>query len=120
MSLGTALNQLIQVLPQLLLMQTIIKLVFNDLLHITVEPAKAKQVTDEDVIESVRRYNTEYGAPASWADVVFDFSPEPLRRMVDRWWNSEEGVKTQTEVTSTLERLTAQGKLRKEGGGYTV
>lgn len=120
MSLGQALNQLIQVLPQILVMQVILKMVFNDLMHIAIEPVKAKPVVDEDVVESVRRYNTEYNSPASWADVVFDFAPEPIKRMVDRWWNSEDGLKTQTDVNMTLERLTAQGRLRKEGGGYVV
>jgi hypothetical protein len=118
MSLGQALNQLVQVLPQLLMAQYILKLVINDLMHIMVEPVRAEPVTDEKVVESVRRYNAEYGGPASWADVVFDFSPEPIRKMVDRWWNSEEGVKVQKDVRERLETLVTQGRLKKVEGGY--
>jgi len=118
MSLGQALNQLIVTLPQLLVLQLIMKLVFNDLMHIIIEPAKAEPVTEEKVLESVRRYNIEYGAPASWADVVFDFSPAPLRKMVDAWWNSSEGRQTEMLVKYTLGRLVEQGKLKKVEGGY--
>ena len=118
MSLGQALNQLVATLPQLLMLQIIMKLVFNELMHITVEPAKAELVTEEKVLESVRRYNVEYGAPASWADVVFDFAPAPLRKMFDVWWNSSEGRQTEALVKYTLDRLVEQGKLRKVEGGY--
>lgn len=118
MSLGQALNQLVQVLPQLLMAQYILKLVTNDLMHIMIEPVRAEPVTDDKVVESVRRYNTEYGGPASWADVVFDFSPEPIRKIVDRWWNSEEGVKVQRDVRERLETLVTQGRLKKVEGGY--
>jgi hypothetical protein len=118
MSLGQVLNQLVQVLPQLLMVQYILKLVINDLMHIMIEPVRAEPVTDDKVVESVRRYNIEYGGPASWADVVFDFSPEPIRRMVDRWWNSEEGVRVQRNVKERLEALVTQGRLKKVEGGY--
>jgi len=118
MSLGQALNQLVSVLPQILILQLIMKLIFNDLMHIIVTPAKAEEVTEEKVLESVRRYNIEYGSPASWADVVFDFSPAPLRRMVDAWWNSPEGQQTEAKVRAELERLVALGRLKKVEGGY--
>jgi hypothetical protein len=120
MSLGQALNQLVQILPQLLITQYILKLVMNDLMHILVEPVLAEPVTDDRIVENVRRYNTEYGGPASWADIVFDFSPEPLRRMVDKWWNSEEGKRIEQEVKQRLDRLTEQGRLKKVEGGYIV
>jgi len=134
MSLGQALNQLVATLPQLLMLQIVMKLVFNDLMHIIMEPSqlyqlfrdpsqlsqffRAEPVTEEKVLESVRKYNVEYSAPASWADVVFDFSPALLRRAVDFWWNSAEGKRTEELVKQTLDRLVEQGKLRKVEGCY--
>jgi len=120
-SIGQALNQLVQVLPQIMVMQVVLKLVMNDLLHIVVEPVKTEeQVTDEKIVELVRKYNVEYGGPASWADIVFDMAPEPVKRMVDRWWNSEEGRRIEQDVKQRLETLVAQGRLRRVDGGYVV
>jgi len=120
-SIGQALNQLVQVLPQIMVIQVVLKLVMNDLLHIVVEPVRTKeQVTDEKIVELVRKYNTEYGGPASWADIVFDMAPEPVKRMVDRWWNSEEGRRIEQDVKQRLETLVAQGRLRRVDGGYVV
>jgi hypothetical protein len=116
-----AIRSLIQSIPQIMVMAFITRLLYNELLHIVVEPLRVEEkVTDEQVIEKVRRYNQEYGGPASWADVVFDFSPEPLRRMVDRWWESEEGRRVAQQVREVLERLASQGRLRRVEGGYVA
>ena len=114
-------RSLLQSLPSLIILVFTVKLLYNELFHIIVEQVKVEQpVTEDRVIEAVRRYTSEYGGPATLADVMYYIAPEQVRRPFESWWSSDAGRRAEREVRETLENLARQGRLRKVDGGYMV
>lgn len=78
------------------------------------------QVSDDKVLEEVKEYNDEYGAPASLADIALEFAPADLQETVEEWWRSKETQRQAREIERRLGELEKKGLIKKVEGGYLV
>ena len=113
-NIGQSIMNLVYVIPHLAMASFICRLVFNELLHITVEPVREPERLDEAVLEAVRHYRSVYGVPASLEDIGVYVYVRPARQMIDRMLTAEKMAR----IRETAERLVLEGKLRKADHAY--
>jgi len=107
---------LVYAIPHLVMVLLICRLVFNELLHITVEPVREPERLDEAVLEAVKHYKSVYGAPASIEDIGLHIYLKPARRMIDRMLTAERIAR----IRETAERLVSEGRLRRTDHAYDL
>lgn len=120
-TLGEALNSLVMSLPQVMMLAMVYRLIFNELIHITVEPFKPpeeEKKMDEKILEAVRYHENVYGRPASHEYVASYVYMEPARKMVDEWVAKEKDK--MEKVRRELEEMTREGRIIRSDGGYSV
>ena len=116
-SIGQSIMSLVYMLPQLAIVMLVYRLMFNDLLHIVIEPVKPPEKNLEDaVLEAVKHYRSVYGAPASIEDIGVYVYAKPAREMIDRILTAEKMAK----IREAAENLVAKGKLRKTDHAYDL
>jgi hypothetical protein len=115
-TVGQAINNLVSMLPQIMVMMIIYRLVFNELLHVVVEPVREPASLEDVVVEAVKHYNDRYGVAASVEDIGLHIYARPAREMVDRMLTKEK----LDRVREIADKLVAAGKLRKSDSGYVA
>jgi hypothetical protein len=116
-SIGQSLMSLAYMLPQLATIMLVYRLIFNELLHIVVEPVKPPEQSLEDaVLEAVKHYRSVYGAPASIEDIGVYVYARPAREIIDRTLTADRMAK----LREAAEKLVAEGKLRKTDHAYDL
>lgn len=120
-TLGESINNLLLSLPQVFTLILVYKLVFNELIHIAIEPFKPpeqKKEIEDKIIEAVKYHKNIYGKPASPEYVASYIYLEPARKMVDEWvFNKKSEVE---KIKGELERLAREGKLVVSDSGYVA
>jgi len=120
-TLGDAINNLIASLPQIMVLAMVYRLVFNELIHITVEPFKPPEKEENlrsKIVEAIKYHKSVYGQPASPEYVASYVYMEPARKMLDEWIGRK---KDEVEnVRRLLESMAAEGKVVAKDGKYDV
>lgn len=89
-----------------------------------------EEIKDEDIIEAVKEYETEHGAPASTTDIVYILvkkgklgTPEIQEavKKFEEWYGKQAEIgDTVRDIMERALSLVAERKLSSIAGGYTT
>jgi len=86
-NIGQAIMNIINILPQIIQLVLVFRLVFNEILHIVMEPIKIEkiEVTESDVLEAAKEYRKRYGLPPGVEDIGAYIFAKPAVDMINRF-----------------------------------